>query len=492
MTISKISESYELRDLELAPDQLLLDPNNPRIVLETQDEFDYSHEELSTPEVQDYILSVIDKAEYHVAELIESIRTSGFLPGLHEIIVKRIGKTRKYLVLEGNRRLTAIRHLLEKPEGLERGVRKTLNRLPVKEFVFRGDGLFSEEEVIDIILGSIHMQGPLEWQPIEKAHYVHKSYMRAMEKAKAGKRFRYDVDLARTVAPLFSYPVRRVRKELAVYRVYDQLKRNAYKVKPSHYSLIEMAVKNRALNYDYFELDRETLRFSPVGLERFGDLCIEDGSPVSNPKDFRLFADVYASGTPHEVNLAASGAEPIEEVARRLNSRLDKKQFRMELEDIKASLESLVISDFQETAAERNLIREIQGIVLSKLLPLAGEADGMASINRQGEQGLGSTRNAKGSSSGKAVRPSDVQEALRLNPADLAVVIERVLRNRPHGSCVREKLPKYVLQHWSIRSRGKPRQRFCEFVERVVGEMIRTGEIQPYKATNERLRLMED
>lgn len=370
--ISAISESYELKDLELPPDRLLLDPGNPRIVLETQDAvLDYSPEELASEQVQEYVFSIIDKKEYHVAELIAGLRASGFLPGLHEIIVKQVGRTGKYLVIEGNRRVTAIKHLLQEEDKLEPGVLRTLRRLPVKEFIFTGNGRFSEEETIDVLMGAIHIKGPLEWGPIEKAHYIYRSYMRFLEKVCGGSDFLYDVSCSREVAILFNCSVKKVRKELIVYRVYEQLKRKGYQVRPKHYTLIDLAVGNRLLSSDYFGLDAGDFHFSPEGLERFNKLCIGDGTPISNPKDFRAFVDIYGTGTDHDRNLAESGTESVQEVLRRLNERRGDSGFQHQLEAIKEKLGSLVVAEFRGVSAEVEAIRRIKNLVDTRLWPLA-------------------------------------------------------------------------------------------------------------------------
>ena len=376
MDITTISESYALQDIQLPPSSLLLDPSNPRIVLETYDNVGYTPKELASSDVQDYILSIIKKDGYRVAELIRGIRTAGFLAGLHEIIVKRVGKTQKYLVLEGNRRLTAIKHLLQEKNTLEPAVLKSLQVLPVKEIIYTDGGPLSEEDIVDILLGQIHIKGPLEWGPIEKAHYLYKSYTRVLRKNLLADGFVYDVSCAREVATLFNYKSsHRVRKELAVYRVYDQLRQDGYKVNPSDYSLINLAVENRMLNGGYFELNTDTLLFSETGLEKFSNLCIGKKCPISNPGDFRKFADIYKYGTEHEVALVDSSGESVDDVLGKLSRRWDKQQFKIQLEGIKDKLDDLVISEFRETIGEMKLILDIWNTVGDKLLPLADFTD---------------------------------------------------------------------------------------------------------------------
>src|SRR5690348_7625331 len=114
MDISSISKYYGLKPLTVKPRQLLLDPNNPRIVLDVNTDRKFTLSDLPSTEVQDYILSVINKQAHHIADLIRGIRSSGFVDKGDDMIVKRIPNLNKYLVIEGNRRTTAIKHLLKK------------------------------------------------------------------------------------------------------------------------------------------------------------------------------------------------------------------------------------------------------------------------------------------------------------------------------------------------------------------------------------------
>lgn len=370
--ISAIRGSYKLKDLTLSPDCLLLDPANPRIVLETREEvLHYTPAQLASEQVQQYVFSIIDKEEYHVAHLIKRIGASGFLPGTHEIIVKGVGKTGKYLVIEGNRRVTAIKHLLQKPRGLEPAVLRTLQKIPVKEFIYAGNGSFSEEEIIDVLMGIIHIDGPLEWGPIEKANYIHRSYTRVLEKTWGTDQFLYNVGCSRDVAALFTCSVKKIRKELIIYRVYEQLGRKGYPVKPRHYTLIDLAAGNRSLNSDYFELDDGDFHLSSHGLERFNNLCIEDEAPISNPKEFRAFADIYQHGTENEVYLAETGTEPVLEILQRVNDRRGDKEFQHKLDDIKKRLGALEVAKFRGLFSEIETIRRIKKLVDDRLWPLA-------------------------------------------------------------------------------------------------------------------------
>ena len=109
--------------------------------------------------------------------------------------------------------------------------------------------------------------------------------------------FEYDVNCSREVATFFNLSVRGVRKEIIVYRVYEQLKEQGYTVTPEHFSLIDMAVTDKKLCDEYFELSPASFHFSNRGLTRFDKLCVRSKKAINNPKDFRDFAWVFRHGT---------------------------------------------------------------------------------------------------------------------------------------------------------------------------------------------------
>ncbi len=367
MDISSLSKYYELTPLKVRPDQLLLDPSNPRIVLDVNTDRKFSQTQLTSTDVQEYILSVINKQAHHIAELIRGIRASGFIDKGDDMIVKRIPKTDKYLVIEGNRRTTAIKHLLNDADDLKPIVRNTLTTLHVKEFFYKPNRELTEDAVIDILLGTIHINGQLPWGALEKAYYVHNSYLREMRKYTRDSEFKYIVNCCKEVATFFNLSANDVRKEIKVYRVYEELKEHSYEVMPHHFSLIDMAVTDRDLSEKYFELNQETFRFSRLGLERFNRLCIHHNKPISNPKDFRTFAKVFRHGADYDVRLIESNEQPLATILERIRKRQQHCQFLVQLEGIKEQIEALHPAEFRGLNAEIGMIREIKRLVDGKL-----------------------------------------------------------------------------------------------------------------------------
>ena len=172
-----------------------------------------------------------------------------------------MGSGGPYLVIEGNRRTAALRHLLANKSGLRPDVRMSIERVEVKLFEYRENPDYDEQTVIDVLLGSIHIDGPREWGALERAHYVHRSYMRAVGEERP---FGFDREVAYEVGSTFKIPVKAVHKNLIICRVYEQLRQAQVGVEPKHYTLIELATKTRAIAEPYFELDPDTCELSPA------------------------------------------------------------------------------------------------------------------------------------------------------------------------------------------------------------------------------------
>lgn len=155
-------------------DQLLLDPENPRL------------ESIANASTQEELVKAMWK-EMAVSEVALSIAENGFfreeplfaIPAPKSFAAKEktlagdLGKPR-YLVVEGNRRLTAVKLLRD--DTLRRRVRATdlpsitaarrqeLKELPVS--------VYSNKESLWEYFGFRHVNGPKEWDSLSKAAYI--------------------------------------------------------------------------------------------------------------------------------------------------------------------------------------------------------------------------------------------------------------------------------------------------------------------------------
>lgn len=144
---------------------LHFDRSNPRLA-----EYDLS------PQTTDEEILVILWDAMDVRELVQSIAASGFFP--HEALIVT-NENKKHIVIEGNRRLAAVKVLLndqvaKKHEWeipvLSQDARRQLENLPA---------IISDRQESWRYLGFKHVNGPAKWSSYAKATYianVHRSY----------------------------------------------------------------------------------------------------------------------------------------------------------------------------------------------------------------------------------------------------------------------------------------------------------------------------
>ena len=108
--MSEKDKKYDSKRQNISLRNLYLDPNNYRLI----NEADYV--EVSAEKVKDKIIArrtfrllAGDKNQY-IQDLIESFKANGYLP-VDQIQVRKLVENGGYVVVEGNRRIAALRHL---------------------------------------------------------------------------------------------------------------------------------------------------------------------------------------------------------------------------------------------------------------------------------------------------------------------------------------------------------------------------------------------
>lgn len=146
---------------------LHFDPTNPRL----------GRRVVSSKLTQEEILDAM--TDWSLDELATSFIESGFWPQEALIVVKeKLGRSNKLIVVEGNRRLAALKLLKNAVDGkpfsarweeLVRGAKitqKFFEEIPVIEVKDRSE--------VSAYLGFRHVSGIKEWKPAEKAEYIAK------------------------------------------------------------------------------------------------------------------------------------------------------------------------------------------------------------------------------------------------------------------------------------------------------------------------------
>ena len=206
--------------------QLLLDTENPRLPGFVE------HEEQQ-------ILEYLARAT-SIEELMQAIGENGFFPGEPLIACPNSTDENKYTVIEGNRRLTALR-LLQNPSLVpstvprHRAIDEMASRASYKPSTVPVVIFENREEVV-VYLGHRHITGVKSWSSLSKARYL-KQLFDSYSDSQVPNNERYK-KVARMIGSRSDY-VRRVLSALAIFE----------KIEEHHY-------------FDIPDLDETNLRFS--------------------------------------------------------------------------------------------------------------------------------------------------------------------------------------------------------------------------------------
>jgi hypothetical protein len=215
----------------LAVSDLAFDPDNPRLPT-TVDGRD---------EEQVFAWMLVDES---LAELIGSIGAQGYFPGEPVLVAPNPETGPRFVVVEGNRRLAAVKLLAEPGRAPVR--QQTVERL-VEEADFRPTALpvivfDSRDDILDY-LGYRHVTGVKEWEPLAKARYLEQLLRRAQARGETLS----DQQLARRIGSRADY-VRLLRKGLEVY---DHVaEHDFYGIEGVDEDAISFSVLTTALSYE--------------------------------------------------------------------------------------------------------------------------------------------------------------------------------------------------------------------------------------------------
>lgn len=155
--------------------ELLLDPNNPRFSELREDYATVAESRYADEKVQQIANTKMRNALFNVAELRDTIKTIGFLP-MDRIVVREWDNPNgdsRYVVIEGNRRVTALKWLLQlHEEGKENLDDEFLKSLEQIESLIL-DRAAAPDSAQLILPGLRHVSGVKEWGPYQKAKAVY-------------------------------------------------------------------------------------------------------------------------------------------------------------------------------------------------------------------------------------------------------------------------------------------------------------------------------
>jgi hypothetical protein len=286
------------------PEKLILDPNNPRLITRDDDIFEEA-EALDRHDNTIYKMRDIEgKDSYRIKELESSIKQNGWWP-IDFIFVKKFDDKR-YIVLEGNRRVTAIRNI-RNDSNADPKLKEKLDTIEVMEIT---DDCSSEilKKKITYLLGVRHHGSLKKWTPFAQANNIYKRYLELADCSV--EKFKYDPDVAQQVANALSIDSNEVIERLKVFRAMECLGKNKKimnsegGIKDRYYSVCAevLLTKNKNLR-KYIDQHENNYLIDEESIDRFNNLCHfdkknRDGAPISNPQEWRKFANILGDEDP--------------------------------------------------------------------------------------------------------------------------------------------------------------------------------------------------
>lgn len=202
----------ELKKITVSIENLLLDPNNPRFADISDDSLNIPESRFAETDVQNTAFEKMMHSKFDVISLARSIETVGFLP-VDNLVVKKINDE-KFVIVEGNRRTTAIKYIIKE-------YNKGQSTLPKEkiEVLQNIDLLVIENHSEDtsyigmVIQGIRNVSGIKEWDAYQKAQFINNMIDKGKE--------------PNTIAKMIGMQVRDVNRYYKTYNVMNQFKNDS-------------------------------------------------------------------------------------------------------------------------------------------------------------------------------------------------------------------------------------------------------------------------
>jgi hypothetical protein len=282
-----------LTEADVSTDALYLDPNNPRFA-DLQDRVQpVPASRVIEQGVQDRDLARILDDRFEVQQLKDSIRTIGFLT-MDRLVVTRLPHEGKYLVVEGNRRLGAIRALLEDHRNgeadLSGDVLTSLRRVPV--LVIEETDSATQEHMARVLQGVRHVAGIRPWGPYQQAQVVAMMIDDGKDQTE--------------ICEVLGLPKKRINILRRCFYALEQMRKDddyGDKAKPALFSAFDEVIKLPSLRKDWLEWNddrylflneehRKLLYSWLVGSE--GDDGSKHAPKIGDPKEIRRIPQLMA------------------------------------------------------------------------------------------------------------------------------------------------------------------------------------------------------
>jgi len=327
----------KLTPLNLNILDILLDPNNPRFAEIENNNAQVSEHRFAEEKVQNNTFNKM-KNNFDVNILTNTIKELGFLP-IDKIIVREWPfsgqENKKYVVIEGNRRVTALKSLLEQNENaaIDLTTEQIENYSKIEVLILdveNGTSLLNT-----LIPGLRHVSGIKDWGPYQKAKLIHQ--------------LREDEHFtAQEAAESLGLSVLKANNLYRSFKLFIQMSDNEEygdEIETKMFSFAEEAMKKKILK-DWFEWDDEEKEIGNTGnLTLFLSLFISKDDSVlpklSRAIDVRDFGRIMESGNKNIISLFFSPGGSLPQALARIDSELADTHWKERITQSVQALENL-------------------------------------------------------------------------------------------------------------------------------------------------------
>lgn len=170
----------ELTSETIQIDNLFVNPNNPRL-MEKKRSVEVADSRIIEENVQDNVLK--ETVSEGITDLVQKMKRLGFLT-IDRIVVREVkDNPGKYVVLEGNRRISTVKTLIKQHKAAEISLNDKVydSMQNIEALVYGG----TDKDIIWLLQGMRHINGVKEWGPLQQSRFLYemqkKQNLRATE-----------------------------------------------------------------------------------------------------------------------------------------------------------------------------------------------------------------------------------------------------------------------------------------------------------------------
>lgn len=239
-----------------------------------------------------------DSDRYKISELVNSIKQNGWLAVDYIFVRKLDNEANRYVVLEGNRRVSAIRRIMRDSQAPDQ-LKNSLRSIEVMEVLDNG----SAEELqkkITYLLGVRHHGSLRRWSAFAQARNIFNLYLE--RSGQTPENFQWNDSSGRKVADTLSIPVKEVEERLKVYRVMSQIGKSEQMISAEgamedrYYSICGEPLFRKGLK-SYVKQDPGSFLLADDGVKKMLNLCHFDkpdraDAPIKDPTEWRALEKI--------------------------------------------------------------------------------------------------------------------------------------------------------------------------------------------------------